>query len=252
MGVELISVGSVAPWYTKVSPPVARGLEGWFCFDTALDRIAFNRAPGKGNGAIVGAPTVGTNYARFTGNASYLQTDIKETAEFTVMLISKAVSVPDGSPATTGATTPMHFGTFTGPASLSGYPTSYGISMFNQYPNRTSSGVCRDDGTGSGVTSAQAFLTETINTWALRVLRGSDTLVSQYKNLTSGITGSSSTATKRVPTTNTIRVGSGYGSFAGQVDVSQIIIFSSYLTDDEVSKVAALMRTRASRLGITV
>ena len=79
MGIKLVSPGALAPWYTKVIPPVSRGLEGWFCFDTAIERVGFNRALGKSNAKVIGAPVVFSTHARFKGGSNYLETAIAET-----------------------------------------------------------------------------------------------------------------------------------------------------------------------------
>ena len=94
MGLKLISPGSLAPWYTKVIPPVTRSLEGWFCFDTALERIGYNRAPGKGNAKLVGIPTVFATHARFKGGLNYLETLIAETDQFTVPVSYTHLTLP--------------------------------------------------------------------------------------------------------------------------------------------------------------
>ncbi|HDW3220055.1 TPA: hypothetical protein RMM45_004235 [Escherichia coli] len=253
MGVELISVGTPAPWYTKVSPPVTRGLEGWFCLDTDISRIGFNRAPGKADAVIVGVPAVNADSARLKGLTNYLSTDVTESADMTVLVISKAVSIPDGAPATAGETTPMHFGSYSGVPALPGYPNnSYGISLFNTYPDRSNVGAARDDGTGSGITSAQTFQTETIHNWNLRVIRTGDSVTTDFINLTTNRKTSSTVTTRRVPTGNKMRIGSGYSQYSGTVDVSHIVFYSVALTDSEISQIAALMRARAARLGITV
>ncbi|WP_154675918.1 hypothetical protein [Entomohabitans teleogrylli] len=252
MGVELISVGSQAPWYTKVSPPVIRGLEGWFCFDTDIARAGFNRAPGKSDATLIGSPTVSDNHIRLKGLTNYLTTDIIESSDMTVLIISRAVSVPDGSPAVPGESTPMHFGTYSGTAAISGYTTSYGVSIYNQYPDRTLAAGTRDDGTGSNVTSATASHIEAINDWGLRVLRTGNNVSTDYINLTTNSKASTTNTNIRVPTTQTLRIGSGYVGFAGTVDVSQLIVYSVVLTDAEISQIAALMRTRAARLGISI
>lgn len=249
MGVELISVGSQAPWYTKVSPPVTRGLEGWFCFDTDINRIGFNRAPGKKDATIVGLPVVTENYARLKGLANYLTTDINESTDMTILIISRAASIPNGTP---GDTTPMHFGNYLGPSAIAGYTTSYGISLYNQTSDKMTGAATRDNGTGSAVTSAGAIQTETIANWNLRVLRTGNGVTTDYINLTTNTKLSSANTNIRVPSTNKLRIGSGYTTFAGTVDVSHMIAYSVALTDAEISQIAALMRKRATRLGISV
>lgn len=254
MGVELISVGSQAPWYTKVSPPVIRGLEGWFCFDTDISRIGFNRAPGKPDASIIGSPTVFSNYARFTGLSHYLNTGISETADMTILCVGKAAAAVPASASPSGdATTPMYCGTYSGSGTIvEGYSSTYGIALHHNAPTYQSFTAARSDGPGS-VTSAQAQITSDVPTdWGLRVGRTGQNVLSYTNNLTTNKPRSNTSSTIRVPSNRTLRIGGGYTNFAAQVDISQIVIFSVALTDAEISQIAALMRTRAARLGITV
>ena len=102
MGIKLVSPGALAPWYTKVIPPVSRGLEGWFCFDTAIERVGFNRALGKSNAKVIGAPVVFSTHARFKGGSNYLETAIAETPDLTIIVVGKA-SGPLGGTGTSTA-----------------------------------------------------------------------------------------------------------------------------------------------------
>ena len=254
MGVELISVGSQAPWYTKVSPPVTRGLEGWFCFDTDISRIGLNRAPGKPDATIVGSPTVFSSYARFTGLSHYLNTGINETADMTILVVGKAANaIPAGAAATGDATTPMYCGTFFGPGTIvDGYPSTTGIGLHHNAPAVQVLTAGRSSGAGL-TTSAQAQIAADVPTaWGLRVGRtGKDTL-NFTENLTTNKSQANPTSTIRVPSNKTLRIGGGYMNFAAQVDISQIVIYSVALTDGEINQIATLMRKRAARLGISV
>lgn len=253
MGVELISVGSTAPWYTKVSSPVTRGLEGWFCFDTDISRIGFNRAPGKPDASIVGQPVVKTGHVEFKSLSNYLNTSIPESADMTVLLVGKSISIPNASPATSFETTPMFFGTYVGPSALPGYSQSNGMSLYSNRPGVLYAGAARDDGTGANQQAViAASMAEEPNSWALHAMRIGNSIPTDLFNLTTNQKSTRVNANIRVPSTNNLRIGGAYYQFAGEVAISQVVVFSVALTNDEINKIAALMRTRAARLGITV
>ncbi|CNH15967.1 hypothetical protein [Yersinia intermedia] len=253
MGVELISVGSVAPWYTKVSPPVIRGLEGWFCFDTDISRIAFNRAPGKSDAVIVGLPVVNDKFSRFKGLSNYLNTNIPESTEMTVFVVGKsAVNLPEQSIPANYAGYPMYFGNYPGGDSTVPGHTTYGCGLFHDTPTKLSMTASRlSAGTGLA-TSAQAQITDTPSAWGLRVVRVGEGVKTRTMNLTTGVAGEYAAITQRLPSTHTLRIGGAYSTFTGEVDISQIVIYSAALTDEEIAAVASLMRVRSARLGITV
>lgn len=255
MGIEIISVGSPAPWYTKVAPPVVRGLEGWFNFDTDISRVGFNRVEGKADGVIVGAPVVAAAYATFTGLSAFVQTAITESIEQTVILVSRAnTTIPGGASVFGDANTPMHAGTYEGASANSTYPgTVPGAAVYQTEQTTTTFMASRRNAGDTATTGDVLSLTgETATNWGLRVLRTSSGAGNKLNNLTLGSVVTSTLISLRIPTTNTWRIGSGYTGFAGPVDVSQCIIFSTLLTDEEIAALAVPIRARAARLGITV
>ncbi|MDA5495395.1 hypothetical protein PGS50_19355 [Yersinia intermedia] len=254
MGVELISVGSVAPWYTKVSPPVIRGLEGWFCFDTDISRIAFNRAPGKSDAVIVGLPEVNGSFTRFKSLSNYLNTNIPESVEMTVFIVGKSpVAIGEPSVPANHVPHPMYFGNYPGGnSSVSGY-TTYGCGMFNDGPARLAMTASRiSSGTGSATSAQASITTDNPTAWGLRVARFGEMTKTRVQNLTTGAFGEYAATTQRLPSVNPLRIGGAYSTFSGEVDISQIVIYSAALTDEEIAAVASLMRVRSARLGITV
>ena len=106
---------------------------------------------------------------------------------------------------------------------------------------------------GTGLaTSAQAQITDTPSAWGLRVVRVGEGVKTRTMNLTTGVAGEYAAITQRLPSTHTLRIGGAYSTFTGEVDISQIVIYSAALTDEEIAAVASLMRVRSARLGITV
>lgn len=248
MGLKLTSPGALAPWYTKVIPPVIRNLEGWFCFDTALERIGFNRAPGKGNAKLVGNPTVFGTHARFKGGANYLETLIAESVKFTVLVVGKTPGPLGGTGTPTAA---PYVGNYAGASSN---PLgSGGMCLYHQTDTTLGGQAWRVNSTGDGTTSSQATANDTSSAWGLRVLRSDGVNGTKVMNLTTGISSNQPLATTRITATSPLRIGGVYGTtFLGETDISHVVVFSDALTDDEINQVAAVMRRRMARLGILV
>lgn len=249
MGVILRARGASAPWYSKVVPPVTRGLTGWFTFDTDIRRLPLNRVPGRAPATVVGIPTVTANYARFTAASAYIQTDIQETTECTILAVCRA-PVPVASGSTTDF--PMYVSTFNGPAITPGYSgNAFGVSLYH-----TNTGVAvgagRDNGSG-GITSGGTTLatSEVATAWGLRLLRISGS--NMVRNVTTGQTQTAGNTNTRVLTGNSFRIGSTNSTaYLASADISAIAFYNVALTDAEIDLVVTAMRARAARLGITV
>lgn len=241
MGVQIVSVGSVAPWYTKVLPPVTRGLEGWYCLDTALDRIAFNRAPGKKDAVIKGTPVVSAAYSTFTGGQAWLDTGIADTAEATFFAICKANALPGGS----STTTAIPYVGNTGAAGMGAELYCGSDTTLNSTSWRTASG---------SATSDSRSITETPTTWGLRVLKvGGNTGNTELRNLTSGARSLSVLTGPRILSAAAHLIGGTHAAtFTGKADISAVAVYSVALSDAEIDAIAAVMRRRAARLGIVV
>lgn len=248
MGLKLISPGALAPWYTKIIAPVTDSLEGWFCFDTALERIGFNRAPGKGNARIIGNPTVYSTHARFKGGANFLETLVSEPEKFTVLVVGKVPGLLGGTGTPTAA---PYIGTQAGESSSPLGPG--GMALYHITDTTFTGTAWRVTADGTGTTSSQANANDTPTTWGLRALRCDGVNGTKLINLTTGISSIQPLATPRVRSTQPLRIGGVYGTtFLGETDISHVVIYSRALSDDELALVAAAMRKRMLRLGITV
>ena len=248
MGLKLTSPGALAPWYTKTIPPVTRALEGWFCFDTSLERIGFNRAPQKGNARMVGQPTVFATHARFKGGVNYLETLIPETAAMTILVVGKVPGPLGGSSTTTAA---PYIGTLSGATANPTLPG--GIALYHITDATLTGNANRMNAAGDGYTTGQANMTDNPTVWGIRMLRTSSAGGTRVANLTTGGFANQSLATNRLVTTVPLRIGGTYAStFLGETDISHVAIYSDALTDDEVALVAASMRKRMARLGIVI
>jgi hypothetical protein len=255
MGIKLISKGSVAPWNSKVVPPVTRGLEGWFTFDTDVNRFAVNRAPGKPDASLTGAPTAYATHGRFKGLANFLETQISESANMTIIVVGKAANaIPAGASATGDINTPIYAGNYYGASATPGVTGNvYGTSLFHSAPATLTSNGARSNGAGGTVNATVDLTSETPTAWGIRAARTSEAPgANKVFNLTRGVTASSAVATSRVLASPKMRIGSAQQNFAGEVDISVIAIYSVALTDAEIDLVADSMRKRMTRLGIAV
>ncbi|WP_410480679.1 hypothetical protein ACJ70E_15795 [Pseudomonas plecoglossicida] len=247
MGIKLIAKDTIAPWDSKVVPPVTRGLQAWFTFDTDAARFSLNRAIGKPNADVVGAPVAYATHGRFKGLANYLKTQVPETAEMTIVAVGRLVSLPTGS-----ANGAMLVSNFSGNAVTPGYTgTATGVSLYSDGANFKGTG-CRDNGSGGMDTATATDATDTPTDWAIRAVRTQPSAINKYFNLTKGTSATNASVRARVLSDSMFRIGSATGNFAGEADISAVAIYSVALTDDEIRQVADAMRKRMTRLGISV
>ncbi len=75
---------------------------------------------------------------------------------------------------------------------------------------------------------------------------------SKIFDITNGISIEGTDTTLRPLADTFFRVGSTTIDYNGESDISAAAIYSAYLTDSEINEVAAVMRKRMARLGITV
>jgi hypothetical protein len=255
MGIKLISKGSVAPWNSKVIPPVTRGLQGWFTFDTDVSRFALNRAPGKPDAVMIGNPTAFTTHGRFKGLVNFLETQFSETVDQTIIVVGKAVSaIPANASATGDANTPAYAGNYYGSSATEGFTGNvYGSSLFHSAPATLSGNGARSGGVNNPVNAIADLASEVPTAWGIRAIRvaeapGTNTVF----NLTRGVSSSNALITSRVLAATKLRIGSAHRNFGGEVDISVVAVYAAALTDAEITQVAEAMRKRMARFGITV
>ncbi|MCO7594283.1 MULTISPECIES: hypothetical protein [Pseudomonas] len=248
MGLKFISPGALAPWYTKVIPPVTRALEGWFCLDTAIERVGFNRAPGKANASIVGNPVVSANSVRFKGGENFLETQIKETEKFTYIVVGK---VPGPLGGTGPATSAPYVGDYGG--SPIGPYASSGTLLYHTTDTSLTALAWRENEAGTGPTSATATITDEPTSWAIRSIVSNGDLGTRVTNHTTGATANQPLATPRLMGSSPLRIGSVYGTnMRGETEISFVAIFSDALTPDEIALLLPGIRRRMLRFGIVV
>ncbi|MEB2621401.1 hypothetical protein [Pseudomonas sp. YuFO8] len=254
MGIKLISNNTLAPWNSKVVPPVSRGLEGWFNFDTDAGRFGCNRALGKPDANIIGAPVAFATHGRFKGLSNYLQTKIAETDEVTLIVVGKAAAaIPAGASTTGDANTPFYVGNYRGNSVTPGVTGSaYGASLYHVATASLTGGAARENGTGGATSSVNSVLGEVPTEWGIRVLRASSAMYTKTQNLTKNLMSQGNDLRARALSDSLFRIGSGTAAFGAEVDISAVIIHSVVLTDDELAKQVEIARKRMARLGIVV
>lgn len=254
MGIKLISNNTLAPWNSKVVPPVSRGLEGWFNFDTDAGRFGFNRALGKPDASIIGAPVAFATHGRFKGLSNYLQTKIAETDEVTLIVVGKAAAaIPAGASTVGDATTPFYAGTYRGNSVTPGVTgPAYGASLYHVGTATLTAGACRENGAGGGTSAVNSVSGEVPTDWSIRVMRAASGVATKTQNLTKNLMSQGNDLRARALSDSLFRIGSGTTSFGAEVDISTVIIHSVLLTDDELAKQVEIVRKRMARLGIVV
>ncbi|MBC3496761.1 hypothetical protein HU764_008710 [Pseudomonas sp. SWRI100] len=246
MGVQLIARNTTAPWNTKVAPPITRGLEGWFTLDTDARRFGFNRAPGKPDATIVGAPSAFAGYGRFKGNVNYLQTQIADSDEMTLIVVGKATN-----PLVAGVDSVFLAGAHLGPVSTPGFTgNASGVNLYLDHPTLFKGSGSRDSGAGTANASAVSGTATATNAWAIRSIRAKSAAATLLMDHTAGVKVTGTDLNARVLTSNKYRIGSATAGFTGDSDISFVAIHSAYLTDSELEAQIVPIRKRLARLGI--
>ncbi|MDD2005607.1 hypothetical protein [Pseudomonas putida] len=252
MGMKLTAKGTLAPWNHKLIPPVTRGLQAWFTFDTDAARFGFNRAMDKPDAEVIGTPTAFATHGRFKGLVNFLKTQIPDSAEMTILVVGKAVNAPPVAGGG-GPDSPFYAGGFSGNSVDPTAPgAGYGVSLFHGAPTSVTGNAGRLNTAGTGPTSGSAILEgEVATSWGLRAVRCSANLTQTF-NLTRNVVLSGTVTTRRVLSDSVIRIGGAASVFGGEVDISAVAIYSVALSDAEMALVYNAMRKRMSRLGIAI
>lgn len=255
MGANITSRGASGLWDSKMRPRMSRGLEGIWTFDTDATRFGFNRAEDKNDAAIIGAPVAYSSHGRFKGLVNYLQTDIGETPEQTIIVIGKAVNpIPVGASGGGDDTTPFYVGNRYGASIPPGYTgVALGTSLYHRNPTTLTGVGGRLNAAGTAADIGALDLANDVPTdWGIRVIRVSASNVSILQNVTRGIRREGASSTARVLSDTKFRIGSATTSFAAEVDISTVAIYSAFLTDEELAFALVPMRKRMARLGVNV
>lgn len=212
--------------------PVTAGLRGSYFMGNGLSLAHRNWARGGSDGVIVGSPLERDGYLTFTGPDGYLQTDVPETIEQTLLVIARRPV--DGSVS--------YIGNYGG-------GTVYGVTLYSSpgaaaLMNSTS---LRDTGAGGiGVAG-------TVTDWGLYVLTVPAVGRTRIDDATEDKANLAATGTRVVSGPGPYRVGWAYTpSFAGQCGIAQAAIWDRALSDAERVQVIAWARSYAAGRGLIV
>lgn len=244
----ILSRGTAPAPHGFVVPPVSRNLRGWFTFDTDVGSFGRNRARGQPNAQIVGSPIAYPTHGRFKGLQNYLQTQIGDSDEITIMVVGRAVATPTG--VADGA---LLVGGYIGTSQTPGITgAAAGGNIFFNNATSTFCSASRNNGSGATTAGSVSLVGTPPTSWALRAMRAKTGGVSKIFDLTAGISSVGTSVLQRALSDTKIRIGSATTDFAGECDISVVAIWAGYHTDDEIAQNAVLMRNRMQRLGISV
>lgn len=253
MGTQIRSKGvDASPWATEVILPVESGLKGAWFMRNSLERAILNMAPGGVQGArVVGAPTISADgkYGVFKSASNFIQTDIAESAQCTVMALFRApTAIPPTQPE---SLTPVIFGNYTRGSDPAVIPP--GISVWCPSNAALAVGASRVIN-GVNTISPQAIgevSPVTYNTWHAACVRiGSDK--SYADDFTSGrkVIQAGSNPRSAV-NSNKLRIASGYAdSQAGDLHLAACLYWDRMLTDAEVVSMGKWLNNYKSMLGL--
>lgn len=224
-------------------PSVLPGLQGWWNIGIDSARSRKNWAPDKPAATMLGSPVYYSGgYAQFSAQASFMQTDIIETNDYTVMVVAR---MPNAQAITTQR--PALVGNYQGPAIADPLVTSQGVLLWKFDANeRMRNQAFRRDGGGATNIGSSNNLNTDLDTFQcyLATVNG---LVSKVVNLTTGDQSSFTHSLPRYPASTKIRFGSAYSSTSGETDMAQAAWWSRALTDEEIA--TAYNQMKAYQLG---
>lgn len=228
---------------------VSNGLRGLWFFNRGMESRR-NLAVGGVDAVVSGAPAVQGGYLRFTGNASYFQTDVSDSEALTIIMAGRSTDTMADP-----AHSPMFVSNFGSGAVGGGNAGTAGVSVYSASdPTVIKSAASRyTDATASAVTSASRDIAATLSAWNLIATRTRNDRT-QADNLTTGASAANNYTTQaRVVGAGKLRIGSSFSSaYTGLADVAFTAIYNRYISDAEVDAMSAQVKAALQYLGITV
>lgn len=228
---------------------VPEGLKGLWFFNRGVRKSRKNLALGGLDADIFGTPADQGTFIRFKGGANFFQTKVKDTVGLTQIAVIK-------SPDTMAdlAHSPM-FVTNYGSGSADGFLSS-GISGAGIYANLsaaniTMSGSRYTTSANTAVTSGGTSIAVDVTVWKMVASRVRADRA-QRNNLTDGTTTAGNfTSQARVLAAGDFRIGSAYdGQWGGIADVAAVVMYDRFITDAELSAMAAQLKNVMAHIGI--
>jgi hypothetical protein len=207
--------------------------------------VARNRVHGiDATGLVFGSPAHHAGYSTFTGGSNYVQTDINDAPDMTVLIAGRFLD--DGT-----TLRGMMYGNYAVPLAGGG---SGGVSIF-QAGAGVNSGSARGDGAGGPVTGT-ALLDGSVSpagTWALYQHEIPAYGRSRITNLTTGATALAAVAPDpehKVSVDGKLRIGSGSSSYVGRSDVAFMLVSRQIYSGSDLTALQDWARDLAAMQGI--
>lgn len=238
--INALNIGSVTlpgggyPPLSAFKLPVRTGLTGLFLLGNGLALAAKNYAGGA-DAELVGSPVDGGGFVGLSP-ASFIQTDVAETLDFSIFVIGrKPAGAPAGEAVFVGNANPGASQLGTSLYTVSG--------LINYNVDRTPTG-----GTTGSVTSNAA----NFGLYSLRATAAG--VVDIFNHTTTNGSISSNTNPRAATGAGPFRIGTMYGgsSFTSNPDVNMVMIYNRKVSDAERAVIADWARGYAAECGITV
>lgn len=262
--------GSDGAWNTHrgfLRPPINSALEGIFLLDGTRDgtvsaaqavlNACKNRAEGKPDAIAAGAPVANARSLTLTNNTNYLQTQIAESDNMTIVVLNRGDYAAGN-----------YVGNVQSPRAAGGSQKSYGVGMQTNAAtaangNSYVASFGQYDGlltTVSAILPASGLYNPDDTAWMAWALRVSETVAG-------GGVGSTGTVTRDLLTpasrnsvvraagqvrdkgAGTLRIGSGYISDSSKADpitLGLVMVYSAALNDADLAATYAWLRAFAA------
>lgn len=198
--------------------PMSSNLKGLFLFGQGEDYLTANYAVGGVDGAIVGGVSAEDGYAVF-GSEGYIQTNIDETAEMSVLIICKRPD-PDQNCG--------FFGAFSG---------SGGVSIHDA----AGGGVNLNASVFRGGSAAQTTVTSVLDEWGMYEVDIPNSAGTVVRNLTdtASTTGGNTNSRSGIGVSGKLKIGASSATYAGEVHICAIAIWTGAVISNDVRVAAA-------------
>jgi hypothetical protein len=221
------------------------GLEALFLMTGSLARATRNLAPGKPDGVFSQTlPVTGANYLRFISSTSWMDTQIPDLPEQTVLGVYKYSAAADAA---------VLASTYKSTAAPSAHGVVSGTTVYSQ---RNGSNLTVNaqywNGAALDLVGANLFHA-TVGSFALGIARIGVGGI-KLNNMTAGTTATAATASTRDVNGLNIRIGSGQHAdlAGGTIDIAAIAIFSRQLADGELTPLYTQIKNNLAAHAITV
>lgn len=200
-------------------------------------KLTRNFASGAAEGTVIGAPVISAASTRFTGNSNYVDTQIDDSTNITMIAIAKR---PTGWSGDAMALSNNGQG-----------GVNIGCSLWYLANGNIGFSAARDNGSGSQTSAIVSTTPADPLAWALVI--GEAGTANRFTNMTTNQTVLGTNTNARFVSPAKMRIGSSYQvSHTGQIDVMVCVVIPRVLTTLERDSVVAQLRAYATKYGVTV